>query len=866
MTSRAPLLFSCFALLSLLSPAFAGEKTASVPADAKVIIGSGTYCRWHVYLAKPSIGPAGDASKQKALSGREKYPPYRHIDRLTSPQAPAGWMKTDFDDGGWQRAKPGEFGVQAFSRYSSHTLRMRSRFVVTDPKAVAALYLALSFRGGVIVYLNGKEVARKHLPEGKLEPEALADAYPDEIFLDAKGAPIPNSYNVSRLPAAEKKDCQERVKKRDRHIGPLQIPADMLKKGVSVLAVELRRSPYTPVVSKWFSGKSGKTRPNWKLIGSPGPTLSATGSGITPNASRPRGLQVWTEDRNVRLSLGDYGATASDLLPLRIVAARNGTYCAQLVVGSDAAIAGLTVRTAALKSADGKLEFPAGNLELLSAKANVAFYGKAPWFDALRASVPAAVPASKKYGGALLPVIVRARVPKDAKAGVYKGEIEVSATGAKAVKVPLTLEISDWVVPAPRDYRTYIGIYQSPTSVALQYKVKMWSPEHWKLMEKSFALLARAGNKMINVPVVDRTQFGNEEGFITWIKKADGSYDHDLSTFEKYLDLALKHCSTLDHVALQIWHAAGWKDRGADQKNTVRVKDAETGKISHQQVPKFDSPEARKFWKPLFDKVKASLAKRKLEKTICVGILSDSTAPAPVFKMFDEVLPPAAAWHRGCHVHNGTRSMKPYRANKGGGIVVLHEHCYGLNMADPDKPLPAFYNLRGQPGTAYDRISNHERYMSLAWYRNTAMLSLFRRKKGAGRICLDFWSVLKDARGRGKWIFNRYPESSCNQRRPSMEKMTWAGESGAETTICYETFLEGIQDAEAVVAISEATHQHGEKIGAELKAECNRVLVDLLRYQTFGRDRAPTRPVHCGWQDYSRRLYECAAKVTAKLK
>jgi Glycoside hydrolase 123, catalytic domain len=863
-TARIAALLAVAVLLAAQA-ALPAEKAVEIPADAREIVGRGTYCRWHVYLAKPSIGPVGDAAKQKPLKGREKYPPYRHIDRLSSPQAPDGWQQPDFDDAGWQRAKPGEFGVQAFSRYSSHTFRMRSRFVVSDPKAVTGLFVSLSFRGGAIVYLNGKEVAREHLPAGKLEPGALAEAYPEGVFFDAKGQPIPSSYNVGKLPAAAKADCQARIKRRSRSIGPLKLPLETLRKGVNVLAVELRRSPYTPPVAKWFGGKSNRTRPNWKLIGTRGPSLSATGSGIVPNSSRPAGLQVWTEDRNVRLSLGDYGATASDLLPLRIVAARNGTFCAQFAVGSDAAIKGLAVKVGALKTADGKAEFPTTGLELLSARANVVFYGKAPWFDALRAGVPAEVSVSKRYKGALLPIIVRATIPKDFVAGTYKGTIEVTAGGAKPVKVPISVEVSDWVIPAPRDYRTYIGIYQSPTSVALQYKVKMWSPEHWKLLEKSFALLARAGNKMINVPVVDHTQFGNEEGFITWIKQEDGSYDHDLGVFEKYLDLALKHCGSLDHVALQIWHAAGWKARGVDQPNTVRVRDAKTGKISHLQVPRFDSAEARKFWKPLFDKVKASLAKRKLEKTLCVGILSDSTAPAAVFKMFDEVLPPKALWHRGCHVHNGTGSMKPYGL-KGGGLVVLHEHCYGLNMANPDKPLPAFWNLRGQPGTAYDRISNHERYMSLAWYRNTAMLSLFRRKKGVGRICLDFWPVLKDKRGRGKWIYNRYPESSCGQRRPSMQKMTWPGKSGAQTTICYETFLEGIQDAEAVIVVSEAIDKHGEKIGAELKAECQKVLVDLLRYQTFGRDRAPTRPVHYGWQDCSRRLYECAAKVSAKLK
>jgi len=144
------------------------------------------------------------------------------------------------------------------------------------------------------------------------------------------------------------------------------------------------------------------------------------------------------------------------------------------------------------------------------------------------------------------------------------------------------------------------------------------------------------------------------------------------------------------------------------------------------------------------------------------------------------------------------------------------------------------------------------------------MSSLFFGKKGVGRVCLDFWPVLKGPKGM-IWIYNRYPESTCAQRRPSMQKMVWPGPKGAATTIRYEAFLEGIQDAEAVIAVSEAVDRHAAALGDELANECRKVLVDIIRYQTFGRDRTPTRPVHHGWQDCSRRLYECAAKAGAKL-
>jgi Glycoside hydrolase 123, catalytic domain len=861
-----PAFTSCSAVVLGLILCLTGDSKAATATGGRVILDSNSYCRWHIFLAKPDVQTAKGSQQQEPLKGKEVCPPYRSVDRLASPQAAQGWEQANFDDTSWQRSKAKDLKLLAFRRYSTHSLRIRYRIFVTDPSSAGDLSLNIEYKGGVVIYLNGKELARNHLPKGKLSLETLAEIYPDDVFLDSEGKVIPNNYSIGRKPVKIKSQLQARVARRLRRIEPVKISGSRLRKGVNVIAVELRRAKYPAVMKKWFKRKAGGGYPVWALIGTSGPVLCASGSGVTPNASRQKGFQVWTEDRNVRVAVGDYGATSSDLLPLKIVGARNGTFNAQFAVGSDAAISGLKVTGPVLTGLKTKKVIPAKNIKLMGARANVAYYGQVPWFDALLPDIPAEIEMNKKYGGAVMPITVQVVIPRDLPADIYSGSINVSAGGSKAVKVPIKVEIFDWVIPDPARYRLYAGMYQSPTSLALQYKVPMWSEKHWQLIEKSFKLLARIGNRMINVPVVDRTQFGNEDGFITWIKKADGSYDHDLTVFDRYLDMAVKHWGGLDYTALQIWHAAGWTARKPDQKNSVSVKDAVTGKISHMQVPAFDSPEARKFWKPLFEKIKKSLARHKLEKTLILGILSDSTAPDSVFKMFDEVLPPAAYWHRGCHVANGTSSGKPYRAGRGGGVVRLHEHCYGLRIADPDKPLPPFWNLRGQPGTSYDRISNHERYMSLNWYRNSASSSLFFGKQGMGRLCLDFWPVLKGKRGRSVWIYNRYPESSCNQRRPSLQKIVWPGPEGAATTIRFEAFVEGIQDAEAVIAVSEGLSKHGDKLGDELKADCQKVLVDLIRFQTFSRDRAPTRPVHFGWQDYSRRLYECASRIKAKLK
>ena len=214
--------------------------------------------------------------------------------------------------------------------------------------------------------------------------------------------------------------------------------------------------------------------------------------------------------------------------------------------------------------------------------------------------------------------------------------------------------------------------------------------------------------------------------------------------------------------------------------------------------------------------------------------------------------------------------MTTYKADRGGGLVVLHEHCYGRNVCDPDKPLPPFWKMRGWADTAYDRISHHEEVAGLSWYRDTATKSLFTETQGIGRIGLDFWDVLA-RRGEGSsgvgsefTLYNRFPMSSCAQREPSLKKMTWAGPNGAATTVMYEAFCEGIQDCEAVICISDAVDNQAAKLGPELVAESHSVLADLARYHVNAGWGNFYHSANFEWQDLSRRLYDCAAKVTRK--
>ncbi len=695
--------------------------------------------------------------------------------------------------------------------------------------------------------------------------------YPDDAWLDARGKPFPGKDDQRRLSDDARRDLAAREGRRLRYLDAIHIPPAALRKGVNIVALEFRRSDSHPVGYKgwpWPIGMDAKSL-----------RLSAAGTGVIPNVSRPKGLRIWNYDPSDRLLVRDWADPNEDMHPIRIVAARNGSFGGMVVLSSTDPLTGLAAKSSDLTSTGGATAIPSTSIALFSAVPDGHAYQRIDWFDGLQSGIPAESPLLqiKKWqqkpidDAAVLPVYVRIRVPKDAAAGEYRGQLSLSANGQSFV-VPIQLHVAAWAIPDPPDYRTYVGIYQSPTTLAMQYKVAEWSEAHWKLMDRSFAHLARAGNKIVNVTVVDQTQFGNDDGMIYWIRKPDGSWDYDFSVFDRYMALAKKHFVHLDYVVLHIWHSGGWDTRKADQTNTVTVLDPKTGQRSHMQVPSFDSDQSKALWKPLLAQVHQRLAKLGLEKAMCIGTLSDGTAPNEVFKAFDDIWPGGgpARWTRGLHTQMGEGG--PYRASKGGGLVVLHEHCYGTPIATPAQPLPPLWKYRGDPATCYPRFSDFIHVTTLQGYRLLPSYALFLKKQGVGRICFDYWPILQAKGGDedAHVLYNRYPHSSCAQRAPALFRLSWPGPDGAETTLRYEALCEGVQESEAMIFISEALDKHAAALGDDLAARCRKVLYDRLWFVLTRKYAAPwgqmyNRVNHYGWQDLNSRLFDTAGEVSHKL-
>jgi hypothetical protein len=864
-------------LVFLSCPVSAGENGKSSAAGT-TLLNAGSHWRWHKTMRPPAVSAKS--------TGKKVYLKGRGCDHLTSTPPSADWRKPDFDDAHWPRSSVSGMSQMVFCHYSTALVCLRGKFRAVSPGAVKKLLLEMKFRGGVVVYLNGTEVARAHMPEGTAAADTPALPYPKEAYAGPDGKPIPDPgwyrYHMKRRkkPQATPKWMSDGIAMRTRSLGPVEVPVKHLRKGVNVLALELHRTDYPAIALKWFKG----LKPEWIPIGLSSIKLRAAGTGFESNARRPKAFHIWPQDVNEKLLPRGYGSPGESSRPLRIVAARNGTFCAQLGVSSGSEIRGIRAEVSDLKAVKGDARIPASATDVLYGHVGKVMPG---WYDNFVEDPPPLVPALTpsrghrgvvKLDGATLPVLLRLNVPKDASPGDYRGTVTVSADGVKSQSLPVEVHVVGWRVPDPRNYRTYMGVYQSPTSVALQYKVKPWSEAHWRLLAEAFKLLGRLGNKLVLVDAVEETQFGNERGMVYWVKKPDGSYDYDFSVFDRYLKLALKHCDKPDYVAVQVWHVGsihktghGWGTSPMNQKVTVTLKDPKSGELSSLRVPVFATEESKKFWKPFLAALSSRLEKAGVKKNaLCLGILWDTSPKADLFRMFDEIWPGGgkSRWMRGCHVP--TNASAPYPVKKRGpGLVTLHEHCYGMSMVGPGvKQLPPIHAFRGRPGTAYYRYGGHDSTVSLIGYHTMAPRALWTQKQGVGRICLDWWPVLKGRGGRATDLYNRYPYSSCMQRAPVLMRLSWPGPKGHRPTLRFEMASESVQLAEAMIVISEALANNEGKLGADLAAKCRSALRDQLRFCHIRFRWRPQNyiphPDHLGWQELSRRIYTCAAEVAEK--
>ena len=782
-----------------------------------------------------------------------------------TPPPPDDWRTPEFNDHDWMR---GPARLCARTPYLAR-LSMRGKFEVPDPSAVGELSLALEYYGGIVVYLNGTEFGRANLPTGEDVDQTLADPYPLERFLDAEG----NLYgDYPRGPADP--EAGLRTRRLDA-----SVPKALLRKGINVLAIDVVRAPYPgELQEKKARGVGGVYRDPgllWNTCEIRTVRLSASSPGaVVPNTTRPEGLQVWNVDTLAADVDVDYGDRTEPLEPVALSSPRNGAVYGKVMIGRDRPIRNLRVTPTDLTSDVAGI--PSSEVSFLygvsgGAQAQPDDRAIPPYpdrFGLLHALVDdpleefpvvARSRDATRANGAVVPLWVRVRVPRDCPVGDYKGTLTIAVADEPQVQVPVDLTVLPWTIPDRQDFRTWVELVQSPDTLAVEYDVPLWSDEHFALIARSFELVSDTGARSLYVPAIAHTNLGNEQSMIRWIRRDDGSYDWDFSVMDRYLDTAEKHLGTPRIVVLQVWEVyMNTKESTGrrfglvldeNQKNTdgaplVTFIDA-AGNVENGTVPKLSDPASKQIWRELLTKVRDRLNKRGLGEKLVLGVFTDSVPNKEDTQFFLDIAPDLT-WTQ--HGHNAFSALHGivevgYTATWWSGrfaddLVNRRSGAVGkTTYKDHETVMTSLLGWnRPRLDTYYPRMAN-ERHPVSYWrfLCETAITSDFFR--GIGRTGADFWPAIKREDGRrAGWVDERFAEVAGYLHQLHSYVLE-PGDSGPVAMNRLVALEEGVQECEARIYIEDALVNKGlAEVAPDLAKRSWEALDERLLYMWKGLD------------------------------
>jgi hypothetical protein len=885
--------------MPLCAFAAAEQPPAAAPAPGKITVLQ-TYGIWRFHCTlEPPVLASGQAVKLK----------YAWLNQKT-PGPAREWSAPDFDDRFWDR------GPATLACKSAMLARvcLRGKFTVSDPAAVGRLALWVGYRGGLIVYVNGKEVRREHLADGA----ALAEG-----------------------PAGV--ECQ---------LADFAVQPGLLRKGVNVIGLEVVRAPYPEQTRDNVYEENSCQILSVRLT-------CAGPAGLVPNAARPQGFQVWnTDPLAVDLDV-DFGDQAEPLRAVIIAGARNGTFSGKIVAGSAKPIRDLKVTPAGLKGPGGAVpaanvrirygvpwgeyrQVNAGNRKLpspypsyaqrlgaLAEKPLAEFPVLAAATDDYWPTIRPDAAQIKPVRGAVVPIWISVKVPPDCPAGEYAGSVQVEAAGENPVQVPVELRVADWSLPDTQDFRTWVDMIQCPDTLALEYKVPLWSERHWELIAQSFKLIGEAGGRTVYVPLIAHTDLGNEQSMVRWLRQGD-KYDYDFSILERYLDVAEKNMGRPKLVIFVVWDVymipasdasdgskGAWRQKDvAEHLRTISGKlgrgpmvtllDPATGKTELVTLPPhFDPAVSKPLWQPLFERLLAGMRKRGLQDKSMLGLQSDAWASKPEHQLFKDIsggLPWVVQSHEG-FCTNWSRMMdSDDKLMHGISKIGYQARVWAVTFSDDNADRGPGYEggLKSHRGWSrpdlvaqFDRFSRE--FSSNVYWQHLAETAITGSQRGNGRLGADYWKVIKNKSGkRVARSHDRYPESTWHLLTLP-ESLLAPGPEGPVASDELEAYREGVEECEARIVIERALGDKGlkAKLGADLLRRCEdylqerhmRMWLSLSDLQLFydypGAKWGPSymasswRPgsnvggshwfLASGWQLSAERLYSLAGEVARKM-
>lgn len=537
------------------------------------------------------------------------------------PPPPANWTQPDFDEQGWvRRRSPMLVALGSKEELNDNHLpvprRVRAAYFRTYFVGIpnSTYTLDLAYVGGVRVYLNGQEIATSHLKDDQ------AEGY--------------KSYKAS-----------------ERKLPALQLPPTLLRDGSNCLAIEIRAPFIHPDALEGADRREGS---RWERVIPPHARISNIK--LVAEANVPveqAGVAFWSIDPNARQYRDEYLEAGAPAQPLRVAAARNGTFSGMLSVRADHDLQDVTVQCPTL----GDLVVTVrtmGMKDLETMATTGGHRGESKWgplthfrerlgrkatpqssissfpdvVDEIRGDASyAEIPAKQNRM-----FWVTVNVPATAKAGLHKGELKLTAKGSTLAVLPMAINVAAFTLPAASEWKTDMWMEVSPYAIANSFGVELWSNAHFELLKQAFALAGTSGTDTLIVPILQDSEFGNnKESIVRW---AGGRAIIDTSTLDRYLDVAIKGIGSPKAIIFGVMqgHFGGLSIQTADRSGSIDMTDEQ--------------------WKAFAVALHAHMRKRGLSDAMYWGLpwdLMSGNKPAQLQRLKEAV--PEVKWARASHAY-----------------------------------------------------------------------------------------------------------------------------------------------------------------------------------------------------------------------
>jgi len=854
------------------------EAGAPPPEDQTTVAGKESFWRYHAAWRTPAT--VTDNGKVD-LGGGYGYPEKPNVRWIRdsfsypTPPPPAGWIEPDFDDSGWPRHVGAPLAGYGYGDATNvYLLCGRLRFVVERPEKAEPVKLILEYRGGAVVYLNGKEVARAHLPAGELTATTLASDYPKEAFFDAAGKPL-RSVSENRGPQP---DLADRYHLRFRRLS-VALPPSLLRKGTNVLAVRVHRAALPAAhqadAAKGWNPRSGKGA--WGTCGVNQLAIyGPTASGLAASMDLIPEQQVWTCDSLLRPGVDfDHGDPLEPLRPIRLAAPQNGVASGQVAITAEHPLDRVSAKLG--EGAGGRESFsvdvfssglPVGPKKTpdpfpprivqsyLESEAGQTVPAEA--IEIRYATADAKIPQlleKPPAGATILPIWLTVRVPKETPAGLYRGALEINGL-TKRTSIPVELTVYDFTLPDVGDLHTTASLLHCPEAIARRYQAPLWSDRHFDLMAESMKLMAYGGNTILCAPVLAEHWFGDYPLLV--FRKEGGKYAPDFRYVRRYLELYDKIAGPPRYLSLQVWNydvsRRGFGRDGGDKKwmcDTITVGLLDGDKIVRHEMPVYTRPGTEETWAAVAAGAREIMRELKWDDTQLLWGTGGDNLPTAEIAAFFRKIDPDAMWRVATH-GGSVRDWGETREQRqqAGGVIVGHASVVRRNITwrplYPDCALEAI-KRDGVASVATDYLTMAPLARIAANYGGVAFLNF------------DSWAIEVDGKLRSP--IGAY--TRMGNIHPSGGPFVAPGPNGAAPSPQLEAFREGLQVTEAILRIQAALadEAQSDKIDEETAAAAKAAIQTLMDVMESNRAIRPAGTADL--TPHVRRIYELAEALAS---